>query len=127
MIIRFDKYLFFNKDEIITRCDILKKYKIKRNSYAGKVLMRIYDYYFGNAININKEFKRYYKREFGTCEQYLICRFNMSKDLAKKISENKKYYVNLEWKGEEIGYTFSFDDDLRKQFWDFVGGIKYEN
>lgn len=127
MNLKFNRYLFFNKNEVGTPCRLLKKYKIKRNSYAGKVILRIYDSYFGNAINIKREFLRYYKKEFKTCEQYLVCRFNMSEDLAKRICDEKKYYVDLEWKGDQIGYSFSYDDELKEQFWDFVGGIEYED
>ena len=56
---------------------------------------RIYDLYFGNPINYRKEFRRYYKKEFDNCEQYLVCRFNMSEELARKVCRNKNNYVVL--------------------------------
>lgn len=127
MNLKFNNYLFFNKNEVGNRRSLLKKYKIKNKSYAGNVLLRIYDYYFGNAIHIKHEFKRYYKKEFATCDEYLVCRFNMPANLAKKICSEKTYYVDLDWKGEQIGWSFLYDNKLKEQFWNFVGGIEYED
>lgn len=125
--LKFNNYLFFNLYEVGTKARLLNLYKVKRNSYAGEVIGRIYDLYFGNPINYRKEFRRYYKKEFDNCEQYLVCRFNMSEELARKICRNKKYYVDLEWKGEQVGDCFSYDDELKNQFWGFVGGLEYED
>lgn len=127
MNLKFNGFLFFNKNEVGSKSILLKKYGVKKNSYAGNVLARIYDQYFGNSIEIKKEYKRYYKKEFRDYVQYLVCRFNMPETLAIKISEEKKYYVNLNWKEEQPGSRFSYDDDLRKQFWDFVGGLEDES
>ena len=125
--LKFNNYLFFNLYEVGTKARLLNLYKVKRNSYAGEVIGRIYDLYFGNPINYRKEFRRYYKKEFDNCEQYLVCRFNMSEELARKICRNKKYYVDLEWKGEQVGDCFSYDGELKNQFWGFVGGLEYED
>lgn len=127
MNLRVDRYLFFNKAEICSRNRLIKLYGVKKRSYAGNVVMRVYDSYFGNAINIKKEFSKYYKKEFKTCEQFLVCRFNMTEELAKKVCNEKTHYVDLEWKGDQIWYSFSYDDELKKQFWRFVGGIEYED
>lgn len=125
--LKFNNYLFFNLYEVGTKARLLNLYKVKKNSYAGEVIGRIYDLYFGNPINYRKEFRRYYKKEFDNCEQYLVCRFNMSEELARKVCRNKKYYVDLEWKGDQVGYYFSYDDELKNQFWGFVGGLEYED
>ena len=125
--LKFNNYLFFNLYEVGTKARLLNLYKVKKNSYAGEVIGRIYDLYFGNPINYRKEFRRYYKKEFDNCEQYLVCRFNMSEELARKVCRNKKYYVDLEWKGDQVGDSFSYDDELKNQFWGFVGGLEYED
>ena len=51
----------------------------------------------------------------------------MPEELAQKVCSEKKYYVDLSWKGEQIGYSFSYDEELKAQFWDFVGGIENED
>lgn len=127
MSLKFNNFLFFNKGEVGTRRRLLRRYKIKANSYAGKVISRIYNFYFGNAINIKRDFFRYYKKEFKTCEEYLICKFNMPEDLAKRVCNEKRYYVDLSWKGDQVGHEFSHNDKLKEQFWSFVGGIEYED
>ena len=127
MNLKFKDYIFFNKNDIGSKRKLLKMYKVKKNSFAGKTISRIYDYYFGNSTNIKKEFYRYYKREFVDKLEYLTCHLNIPEDLAQKICDEKKYYVNLNWKGDQIGYSFLNDDKLKNQFWDFVGGIEYED
>lgn len=127
MNLKFNNYLFFNKNEVGTKNKLLRLYGVKKNSYAGTVVSRIYDSYFGNPTNIKKEFARYYKKEFDSYERYLVCRFNMPEELAKKVCEDKKYYVNLNWKAEQPGETFSYDEELRLQFWEFVGGLADED
>lgn len=127
MSLKFNNFLFFNKSEVGTRRRLLRKYKVRMGSYAGKVLLRIYNSYFGNATSIKREYLRYYKKEFRTYEEYLICRFNMPEDLAKRICNEKSYYVDLGWKGDQVGYAFSHDKELKEQFWSFVGGIEYED
>lgn len=51
----------------------------------------------------------------------------MSEELARKVCRNKKYYVDLEWKGDQVGDYFSYDDELKNQFLGFVGGLEYED
>lgn len=126
MNLKFNNYLFFNKKDVGTKNRLLRLYGVKRNSYAGKVLARIYDSYFGKPISIKKEFSKYYKREFPCCEQYLVCRFNMPEELAKRICDEKQYYVHLDWQEEQPGLSFSYDEELKMQFWEFVGGLSYE-
>lgn len=81
--LKFNNYLFFNLYEVGTKARLLNLYKVKKNSYAGEVIGRIYDLYFGNPINYRKEFRRYYKKEFDNCEQYLVCRFNINCPLCQ--------------------------------------------
>lgn len=126
-ILKFNEYLFFNKKDIGTPNNILRYFKIKKNSYAGNVLLRVYHYYFGNAINLEKEYTKYYKKEFDNYKEYLICKFNMPSNLAEKIMNQKTLYVNLEWRGEQIKYSFYDDEKLRKLFLSYVGGIESEN
>lgn len=127
MNLKFDNYLFFNIHEVGTKARFLRLYKVKRNSYAGSVLCRIYDSYFSNPINIKKEYQKYYKIEYDSCEQFLVCHFNMSEELAEKICSSKRYYVDLGWKGDQTGESFSYDEELKKQFWEYAGGIEYED
>lgn len=127
MNIKFSHYLFFNKENIGSRRKLSRIYKIKLNSYAGRVLSRVYNFYFGNPINIQSEYRRYYKKEFKNCEDFLICRFNMPSELAKRILKESTHYVDLDYKGEEINFAFSYDDKLSDFFWNNVGGLVNEN
>ena len=127
MNIKCQNYLFFNKKEVGSRRKILNIYKVKKKSYAGNVILRIYNYYFGDSKNVKREYEIYYSKEFSNYKDYLICRFNISNELADTISKENMNYVDLDWKGDQVGESFSYEDKLKEQFWRFVGGIKYEN
>lgn len=127
MNIKFSHYIFFNRKNVGSKRKLAKIYKVKLNSYAGRVVERIYNYYFGDSIKIKKEYKRYYRKEYNSCEDFLICRFNMSRELAKKILKENTHYVDLEFKGDEISYSFSYDDELTEFFWNNLGGLIDEN
>lgn len=123
----YKRKVFFNKKDVCSIGIILKKYGVKGNSYAGNVLKRIYHYYFGDSVNLYKEYKKYYKKEFKTYDNYLECHLGLPDELRRKIVYRKIFYVNLEGKGEHIGDSFLYDDELKEQFWEFAGGIEYEN
>ena len=59
-----DGNLFFIKKHIPTRRKLLRKLGVRRNTYAGKVISRLYSYYFSGSINLQKEYRKYYYEEF---------------------------------------------------------------
>ena len=57
----YNKMVLFEKRSVLSLKNLLKKYGVRGNSYAGEVLKRIYQYYFGDAVDMFKEYKKYYK------------------------------------------------------------------
>lgn len=125
--IRVNTYIFFDKKVVGSRRSLQKKFGLKGRSYAGNIMRRIYHYYFENAINVKREYKKFYKKEFPQYIDYLVCHFNISNQLADKISKSKLYYSDLEWKSDHINYSFSYDEKLSDLFWNSVGGYCNEN
>lgn len=123
----YNKMVLFEKRSVLSLKNLLKKYGVRGNSYAGEVLKRIYQYYFGDAVDMFKEYKKYYKNEFKTFDSYLECHLGLPEELRKKLEFRKIFYVNLDGKGEHIGDSFSYDDELKYQFWEIAGGIEYED
>ena len=100
---------------------------MQRGSYAGDVIKRVYQYYFGDATSIRKEYKRCYKNEYNDYIDYIICHFNVPKDIAKAICKKNVFYVDLNSRGEHIADHFLYDEELKEQYWNLVGGVENEN
>ena len=61
--VKYDNFIFYEKKVVGSVSRLIRRYGVKRKSYAGEVLERIYYYYFGDAVNIKKEYKKFYKNE----------------------------------------------------------------
>ncbi len=127
MIIKANDCCFFDKKSIGNKRKMLKYYGVKSKTYAGKTVGRIYDQYFANAYSINKLYRKYYRKEFPSCKEYLICRFNLSQDLAEEIANKKLYCTNMKIKRDQISYSFAYDDELADIFTNYVGEIRNED
>lgn len=128
MIIKVNGYCFFDKKNIGSKRKMQKYFGVKNKTYAGNIIERVYYYYFGNAINLKKYFKRYYSQEFQSFEEFLIYRLNLSNEFARKIADKNLYFTNLNIKQDTIQYLFDDDEDkLTCIFEEYVGGIEIEN
>jgi len=85
MIIKANGCCFFDKISIGSKRKMQKYYGVKNNKYAGKTIERVYNQYFGNAYRVSKLYRKYYRKEFPSCKDFLICRFNLNQDLAEEI------------------------------------------
>lgn len=125
--VKYGNYIFFEKRVVGSPRKLIRRYGVKHKSYAGEVLERIYYYFFGDAVDINKEYKKFYKKEYDSLDMYLECHLGIPERVRHKISTKKLLCVDLDSKGQRIGDSFYYDDGLREQFWDMVGGIENEN
>ncbi len=126
--VKYGDYIFFEKKIVGSVRRLIRRYGVKRKSYAGDVLERLYYYYFGDAVDIKKEYKRFYKNEFDNIDMYLECHMCIPERVRGKLSAKKILCVNLEGKGQHIGDSFYYDDDgLKELFWNMVGGVENEN
>ncbi len=125
--IRYDRYIFFDKKTIGSVRKLTRQFGVRYNSFAGEVIQRIYHFYFGDAINLNKEYKRFYKNEFEDVDKYVACRLGIPKEVRKRLIGNRIFYVNLDEKGEDLDNSFDYDDELKNTFWDLLGGLENED
>lgn len=127
MLIRANQYCFFNKRKIGSKHRIFKFFGVKEKSYAGKTLLRLYMQYFGEAELLRQTYRKYYKKEFSTYKDFLVCRYNISDKLAEVIMKENMSCTDLSSKGDDIAYSFDSDDELKKFFLEYAGGIRYED
>ena len=127
MIIKANGYCFFDRNCIGNKRKMQKYYGVKSKTYAGKTVGRIYDQYFANAHSVSKLYRKYYRKEFPSCKDYLICRFNLNQNLAEEIVGKDLYCTNMKIKRDQISYSFEYDDDLVEIFKNYVGGVRNED
>lgn len=123
----YGSYVFYDKKTVGSVRGLIKKYGIRYNSYAGEVIQRVFHYYFGDAINLKKEYRKYYMKEYAEFDKYLECHLGIPLNIRKTFSGTKVYYVDLDDKGDKIGDSFFYEENLKEQFWNLVGGLQNEN
>lgn len=127
MIIKINGYCFFDRNSIGSKRKMQRYYGVKKNTYAGTTIARLYNQYFGYAYKISKIYGKYYRKEFPSCKEFLICRFNLSQELAQEVVDKKLYCTNIIIKKDQIAYSFNYDEELVNTFKEYVGGIRNEN
>ena len=120
--------IYFPKKKIPRKYFVLKKIGVKKNTFAGNTISRMYDYYFKDAINFKKEYKKYYRKEFASVIIFIEEHFNMDHDRAVKLANGNysiKYCTSQSI--ERNIETLNYDEKLKKSFSDAIGGIADED
>lgn len=117
---------FRNKDKKTYR-KFIRFLRVKRNSYAARIAYRVYNEFFGNRYNLKRYYRQYYRKEFSSCEEFLINRWNMSDELAKTLAGENYYFTYCDYKKDRLSWWFSNDKKMVNLFSKFVGGIAHEN
>lgn len=79
--------IFFKHKDVPCKRRVMKTLGVKKNTFAGNMISRVYDYYFQGAINLKKEYRKYYRKEFCSVEKFIEEHFNIELDDAKKLAE----------------------------------------
>ena len=127
MIYKTSEFVFFTHRACKNSRIFLKYLGVKKKSYAGRVARRLYNEFFGTKYKLNKYYKKYYGNEYESCSSFLINRWNLGEELAKKISKGNYYFTVRSYKKDNPSYYFDYDENLKSIFYNFVGGISYEN
>lgn len=117
------QYHFFLKSFRKTRCGAYRYWGVRRNSYASRVVDRIYDYYFAGAKNLRIEYWLYYRREFPSYEDYLIKRFNLRPKEAEKLGSFRAFYKELTFEEDEQIPQLMEDENIASALKTFSGGV----
>lgn len=127
MVIKVNNYCFFNKREIGSLRKMQRKFGVKKDSYAGNIIKRLYYEFFGQACSVKSYYRKYYRKEYSSCEEFLNCRFAISPELANIIVKEKLWFSNMKSKRDSISIYLNYENSLRDIFVKYVGGITYEN
>ncbi len=120
--------IFFPVDQIPKKNRVLKTLGVKKHTFAGNIIERVYDYYFAGAVDFNKDYRRYYRHEFSSLQQYIEERYNIAPELAKKYAGG--HYCMNECSRRTIERnieTLNYDEQFKRKFSEAVGGIEDED
>lgn len=120
--------IYFQKKNIPRKFFVMKKMGVKKNTFAGNLVSRMYDYYFKDGLNFQKEYRKYYHKEFDTICAFIEEHFNMEHDLAMKLA-NGNYSIKYcsSQSIERNVETLNYDENFRRAFSNAIGGLQDED
>lgn len=85
-------YYFLVLRKRCSRKKFLEKIKVEKDSYAESIFIRIYDTLISEVVDIRKEFKKYYYKEYENIKDFLYKKYNVDDtsliDILMKKIEN---------------------------------------
>lgn len=119
---------YFRQKDIPGKKRVMKSLGVKKNTFAGNMISRIYDYYFQGAIKFRKEYRKYYRKEFCTIEKFIEEHFNIECEDAKKLADGNYSMKECSRRSVERNIeTLNYDEDFKKAFSQAVGGLEDED
>jgi len=70
-------YYFLVLIKRYSRKKFLEKIKVEKDSYAESIFIRIYDTLITEVVDIRKEFKKYYYKEYENIKDFLYKKYNV--------------------------------------------------
>lgn len=119
--------IFFPVDCLPKKRNVLKMLGVKKGTFAGNMVSRMYDYYFAGAIDFKKEYHRYYRFEFSSLEEYIEERFNVDVERGKKYAAGHYCMKDCTRSIERNIESLNYDKNFKSKFSEAVGGIDDED
>ena len=125
--ILIDNKIYFIKTKNMGKSNFIKKFCVKKNSYYYKLYSRLYDYIIGENNNLYREYKRYYKKEFASYDEFLLEHHNIPKAILNNFNNKCSYYKYKDTGNEQPLYCLIQNEKIKKMVNEFMGGFVYEN
>lgn len=120
--------VYFRKQDIPKKSKVMKQLGAKKGSFAGNIVSRMYDYYYKDAVNFRKEYRKYYKKEFESVEKFIEERYNIGYENAVSLASGNYSIKECSSKSIERNIeTLNYDENFRKIFSEAVGGLHDED
>jgi Predicted ferric reductase len=120
--------VFFREKFIPRKSQVMKKLGVKKNTYAGNLISRVYDYYFNGALNFRNEYRKYYRKEFRSVEKFIEEHFNIEHNEAKRLAADDYSMKDSLYRSVERNIeTLNYDQYLKNAISEAIGGLEYEN
>lgn len=120
LLIQLNDYnyiLLINKG--LTKGEFLKKVKVKKNTFAGNLMERVYENLINEASDLLYEYERFYSREYESLEEFLYKKLLIDKDTIKLLLDNfsEEHYLymgDLTASGNYNLAQFILSDDFKE-------------
>lgn len=123
-----DGIIYFQQKSIPCKRRVMKALGVKKDTFAGNMISRVYDYYFQGAINLRKEYKKYYRKEFCTLEKFIEEHFNIECEEAKKLAAGNYSMKECSRRSIERNIeTLNYDESFKRAFSKAIGGLEDED
>ena len=119
--------VFFKKKRIPSKRSVMKKMGVKRKSYAGSLISRVYDHYFKDAVDFSRIYRSYYKHEFNNKSTFIQERYNIEPEISNRIVKENLCMKEMGIHVEGTLGTLLEDPEIERLFLDAIGGVKDEN
>ncbi len=116
--------IYFPRKRIPRKPTVIRRLGVRRKSFAGNLISRMYDYYFAGAIDFQKEYRKYYRKEFSSLAEFIEEHYNIEKGMACELTKGS--YAKKDCSAMSIERnieTLNYDHEFKKLFSEAVGGI----
>lgn len=125
---KIDGRIYFRKKDIPSKSKVMKILGVRKKSFAGNMISRVYDYYFQGAISFREEYRKYYRKEFSSIESFIEEHFNLEHHEAKKLAELDYSMKECSRRSIERNIeTLNYDRSFKMAFSKAVGGLEDED
>lgn len=119
--------IFFIKTLANSKHAMFKYFRLKRNSFAGKILERMYEHYCKNSISLHKEYKHFYKKEYSTYKEFLDRKYNLNSKEIQYLENKKLHYKNVKYETDSAISAFLKTDENVPKIAIFLGANLVED
>ena len=124
-IVKYGDIVLFKKNNKMQKRNFIRIFKVKKNSYFYNLYSRLYDFLIGGSVNLYKEYRKYYKKEYKTFEKFLIERYNMDEGLLEKFKNRRSYYEKFDIMCDQTVHSLAQDEEIKEIISKFMGGYIY--
>ena len=125
--LKLNDKLYFIKNPNMKKKDFLVLFYVKKNTYFYKLYGRLYDFLIGGSINLHKEYKKYYKKEYFNFKEYLIEHHNIPENMIENFYNKNSFYKYKDIGNEQPLYSLLQDSKVKQIAIEFMGGTIYED
>jgi hypothetical protein len=83
---RFQDEYILPLRRVPTEAQFLERAKVLPNSYAGRLISKLYHRLFSISLELKRDYLRFYEVEYATFEQYLRKRHLLNKEDASELN-----------------------------------------
>ena len=113
--------IFFKKTPRMTLTGACHFWGVKRKSYAGTIVERIYDYYCRGAQNLYLEYLLYYRKEFVDFTAFLEKKLNLFPDEIEAKKSFLLCHKSLEYEANGHVTDLLEDAAIKDTFQKYMG------